>query len=82
MSPGDKSSDDSNHSPTTNRASNRDVITTTFVTSDLDCSCSEFENEGMTRVIHVDLDLLTPKQLRSQTFKANRVKLTEYHGVA
>ena len=46
MSPGDKSSDDSNHSPTTNRASNRDVITTTFVTSDLDCSCSEFENEG------------------------------------
>ena len=46
MSPGDKSSDESNHSPTTNRASNRDVITTTFVTSDLDCSCSEFENEG------------------------------------
>ena len=52
MSPGDKSSDDSNHSPTTNRASNRDVITTTFVTSDLDCSCSEFENEGRTFITH------------------------------
>ena len=64
MSPGDKSSDDSNHSPTTNRASNRDVITTTFVTSDLDCSCSEFENEGehykiMRRHIHADFEILT-----------------------
>ena len=46
MSPGDKeSSDGSNYSPTQSRPP-RDIITTTFVTSDMDCSCSEFDNEG------------------------------------
>ena len=45
MSPGDKSSSDgSNNSQANNQRGN--VITTTFVTSDMDCSCSEFDEQG------------------------------------
>ena len=43
MSPGDKSSDGSNNSQPNQRGN---VITTTFVTSDMDCSCSEFDEQG------------------------------------
>ena len=35
----------------------------------------------MTRVVHEDFDLLTPKDFKTQTFWTDRVWLTDYHVV-
>lgn len=41
----------------------------------------EWKNTIISRVIQVHFDLLTPNELRAQTFWTYRVQLTDYHGI-